>query len=105
AHGLRRLEQAAERLEKDEIDARLEEDPRLLLEDLADLRELQRPVRLDERAERTDRARDERELARGGLAREANALAVDLLERVRPLVRGELDAIRVPGVRRQDARA
>ena len=42
------------------------------------------------------------ELAGGRFARDARALAVDPLERVRPLVGRELDAVGVPGVRRED---
>jgi hypothetical protein len=47
AHRLGRLEQAAEGLEEDQVDAGLEQRARLLLEDLAHLRQLKRPVRLD----------------------------------------------------------
>ena len=49
-----------------------------------------------------DRARDEDELAGGRLPGQAHALAVDLLERVGPLVRRQLDAVGVPRVRRED---
>ena len=108
AHGadrLGRFEQAPEGLEQHEVDARLEQHARLLLEDLAHLRQVQRAVRLDESAERADRARDENVLAGRGFPGEAHALAVDLLERVGPLVRRQLDAVGVPGVRRQDAGA
>ena len=87
------------------VDAGVEQDPRLLLEDLPHLGQLERAVGLHERPERPDRARDEDELARRRLAREAHALAVDLLERVRPFVRRELDAVGVPRVRRDDLRA
>ena len=102
AHRLGRLEQASERLQQDEVDAGFQQDARLLLEDLAHLRQVERSVRLDERAERPDRPGDEGVLAGGGFPGQARALAVDLLERVGPLVDGELDAVGVPRVGRDD---
>ena len=103
-HCLGRFEHAAEGLEQDEIHARFEEHARLLFEDLAHLRQVQRTVGLHQRAERSDRAGDENEIPGGGFLREAHAFAVDLFERVGPLVRRELDAVGVPGVGREDAR-
>ena len=105
AHRLGRLEQAAESLEQNEVDLGLEENARLFLEDLTHLHHRQGPVRLDESAERPDRAGDEDHLTRRRLARQPNPFAVDLLERVRPLVRRQLHPVRVPRVRRDDPRA
>ena len=102
---LDRLEPRGEGLEEEEVDLLLEEDPDLLGEELADHRLRERPVGLDELAERPDVARDEDVLAGGGLVGEPDGGAVDLLEGVGPVELGELDPVRVPGVRRQDLRA
>ena len=107
AQGPNRLggfEQAPEGLEQEEIDSRLEERAPLFLEDLADLGEVERAIRLDEGAERADRARDERKLAGRGFASQTDTFPVDLLERVGPLVRRQLDAVGVPRVGREDPR-
>ena len=80
----------------------VEKRTRLLLKDLANLRHRESSVRLHERAERPDRAGDENAISDGRLPGEADPFAVDLLERVRPLVGRQLDPVGVPRVRRDD---
>ena len=102
-HRLGGLEQAPESLEQQKVHARLQQHADLLFEDLADLNERQAPVGLDQGPERTDRSRDERELAGHRFPGDADSFPVDLLQGIAPFVGRQLDAVGVPGVGRQDA--
>ena len=101
AHCLGGFEQAPECLEEQEVHPRLEQRADLLFEDLPDLDERQAAVGLDEGPERTDRSRDERELAGHRFAGDADPFPVDLLQGIAPFVGRQLDAVGVPGIGRR----
>src|SRR5690606_767403 len=92
------LDQVAERLEDEEVDAALSESRRLLTEDLPRLIDRRRAVRLDADAERTDRAAHEHATPRD-LRRDLRRARVDFVDLRLQTVLRELHPVRAEAVR------